>query len=416
MTNNKMQTLKGFRDFDTKKMVLRNIVIERIKKVFEKYGFDEIQTPTLEYQETLLGKYGEEAEKLMYLFSDPGERKVGLKYDLTVPTARFVATNPNLPMPFKRYQIQPVWRADKPQKGRYREIYQCDIDIIGSVSPISDAEVIAVIDEILKSLEFPEYKIRVNSRKVLFDVMKQSDIPENKWLNVIQSIDKLDKKTKEEIEQELNEKGFNKTQIDKVFDNIKNAQPDENLQQILEISRDLGTFENIVFDPTISRGLDYYTGAIFETVVTNPKIGSVTGGGRYDKLLSSLGGPDLPAVGTTIGLDRVVDVISELNLWDTPSTKTNALVVNFSNELTKECVLLSSELRSLNINTDFYNSPEKLDKQFKYADKKGIEWVVILGSDEIKENNLTIKNLKIGYQETLPKLEALEKIRESLIK
>lgn len=416
MSQNNLQTLKGFRDFDVQKMVLRNIVINKIKTVFEKYGFDEIQTPTIEYQETLLGKYGKEAEKLMYLFEDPGKRKVGLKYDLTVPTARFVANNPNLLMPFKRYQIQPVWRADKPQKGRYREIYQCDIDIIGSHSPISDAQVIAVIDEILKFLKFPEYKIRVNSRKVLFDAMKKSNIDEKDWLNVIQSIDKLDKKTKEEVFEELTKKGFSELQINKVFENLQNAQPDENLQKVLEISRDLGTFNNIAFDPTLSRGLDYYTGAIFETVVTNPKIGSVTGGGRYDKLLSALGGPDLPAVGTTIGLDRIVDVISELNLWETPKTNTNVLIVNFSNELVRDCALLSSELRSLNINTDFYDSTEKLEKQFKYADKKGIKWVVILGNDEIRENNLTIKNLSEGYQETLPKLEALEKIRASLLK
>lgn len=385
------------------KMAVRNEAIKRLREVFKKYGFEELQTPSLEYREVLLGKYGEEAEKLMYLFKDPGGRDVGLKYDLTVPLARVAASYPDLPIPFKRYQIQPVWRAEKPQKGRYREIYQCDIDTIGSSSPLSDAEIIAVINDSLEALGFTNYKIRINSRSVLFSTMEASVVPQNLWLTTIQSIDKLNKKPQEEIEKELTDKGLGSEQIRDIFDFLKKAEPDEFLKKVMGLAKKMGVKENLVFDPILSRGLDYYTGPIFESVVEEPKIGSVTGGGRYDKLLKTLGGPDLPATGTTVGLDRVCDVIEELNLWpDINPTPTKVLVTVFSKELLAQSIQVAKMLRENEINTELYpDELVKLDKQLKYADKKGVPFVVIIGPEEAESNTVTLKNLKTKEQKKI---------------
>lgn len=397
---NKLQTLKGFRDFLPQKMAIRNEAIRRLRTVFEKYGFEELQTPTLEYQDVLLGKYGAEAEKLMYLFKDPGGRDVGLKYDQTVPLARVVSQYPDLPKPFKRYVIQTAFRAENPQKGRYREFYQCDIDTVGSFSPLADAEIIAIINESLKALEFKEFRIRVNSRTVLFSIMDEANIPQNLWLSVIQSIDKLDKKTRDEIEVELAQKSLSEDQIKKVFESIKNAKPDEFLAKTMEYARKLGVKNNMVFDPAISRGLDYYTGPIYETWVTEPKIGSISGGGRYDQLLKNLGGPDLPATGSTIGLDRACDVIEELNLWPNINpTITKVLVTIFSANELNQSINLANLLRDAGINTELYpEDSAKLDKQLKYADAKSIPYVVIIGPEEVKENKVVLKNLKTKEQ------------------
>jgi histidyl-tRNA synthetase len=408
MDTTKMQTLKGFRDFLPETMVVRNEVIGKLRQIFEKYGFDEIQTPTLEYQEVLLGKYGEEADKLIYLFEDQGQRNVGMRYDLTIPLARFIANYPDLPKPFRRFQLQPVWRSDKPQKGRYREIYQCDVDIVGSPSPLSDAEILAIINDSLKTLEFPSFRIRVNSRQVLFSSMENAKVEKNMWLSAIQTIDKLDKKEKEEVEKELSEKGLANEQIKDIFTSLINAKPDQYLAQVIEIAEKLGAGDSLKFDSTLARGLDYYTGPIFESVVDKPKIGSITGGGRYDHLLKALGGPDLPAVGTTIGLDRAADVIEELHLWKNLNrTTTSVLVTVFNNNLFGESALVAANLRENGINTELYPD-EKADlrKQFKYADKKGVEWLVVIGPDEVEKNMVVLKNLKTGEQDEI-KLEKL---------
>jgi histidyl-tRNA synthetase len=395
-----LQTLKGFRDFLPAKMAIRNEVIKRLRGVFEKYGFEELQTPALEYQEVLLGKYGAEAEKLMYLFKDPGERNIGLKYDQTVPMARVVSSYPDLPKPFKRYQIQPAWRAENPQKGRYREFYQCDVDTVGSYSPLADAEIVAIINDSLKALEFTNYKIRINSRTVLFSIMDEANVPQKKWLSAIQSVDKLDKKPPEEVENELDQKGLAKEQIKKIFNSIKKAKPDDFLSRVITYAKKLGVSERLVFDPTVSRGLDYYTGPIFESVVTEPKIGSVTGGGRYDQLLKTLGGPDLPATGTTIGLDRVCDVIEELKLWpNIKPTSTKVLVTIFSPDLLDQSIKIVKNLRDENIKAELYpEESAKLDKQLKYADAKRIPFAVIIGPEEVAKNKIVLKNLKTKEQ------------------
>jgi histidyl-tRNA synthetase len=402
MSKSTLQPLKGFRDFLPDTMIIRNEAIRRVKSVFEKYGFEELQTPYLEHQDVLLGKYGAEAEKLMYLFNDPGKRPVGLRYDLTVPLARVAATHPNLIYPFKRYQIQPVWRAENTQKGRYREFYQCDVDTLGSNSPLADAEILAVIYETLQILEFPEFTIKVNSRPVLFSTMEKSGVEKDKWLDVIQSIDKLDKKSKEEVETELAQKGYPVNTIKLIFDSLDTVKPDDFLQRTIATALKLGIDEkSLVFDPHLARGLDYYTGPIFETVVTLPKIGSITGGGRYDQLLKSLGGPDIQAVGTTIGLDRACDVITELGLWkNVKSTKTDVLVTVFSQELENESLTITKHLRENGLNTEVYLSDTaRLDKQLKYADRKGINWLVVIGPEEAEKGTAILKNLKTGHQE-----------------
>ena len=389
------QTLKGFRDFLPKQMAIRNRVINTLKQVFESYGFAELATPTLEYAEVLTGKYGEEAEKLMYLFKDQGDRNVGLKYDLTVPLARVMAQYPDLPKPFKRYQIQPAFRAENTQKSRYREFYQCDIDTVGTTSLYADAEILAVISDSLKALGFTDFTIRINSRKILFGITNST--------SVLQSLDKLDKKSETEVKQELADKGLVVDEISEIFASLKSATADADLQLVMNLAQQLGVTQ-LKFDPTLVRGLDYYTGTIFETVVTQPKIGSITGGGRFDNLISSLGGPNLPAVGTTLGLDRICDVIAELNLWpDLSPTSTQILVTVFNPDLMDKSIELSIKLRRGKVAIELYPDDQtKLEKQLKYASDKGIPYVAILGPEEIAKNLVTLKNMSTGEQKQLP--------------
>lgn len=411
MDKSTFQPLKGFRDFMPEKTTVRNKVIKILKGVFEKYGYEELITPALEKQEVLLGKYGEEAEKLMYLFKDKGDRAVGLKYDLTVPLARVMSNYSEITLPFKRYQIQPVWRGDKPQKGRYREIYQCDIDIVGSKSLLADVEIVLVINDALKALGFIDFEIRINSRQVLYGIMEENSLPEEKWPTVIQTIDKLDKKDESAISVELIEKGLSKEEATSLIKSLEKAKPDEYLESVLSILAKLN-IENVVFTPTLSRGLDYYTGPIFETVVKEPKIGSITGGGRYDNLLKDLGGPDLPATGTSFGLDRICDVIEENKLWDIQKSSTKVLVSVFSNELINESLKSAKYLRDKDINCEVYPDEDaQLKKQFKYADSKEIPWVVVLGPEENEKGAITLKNMASGEQQQITLEEAAKLIK-----
>ncbi len=390
-------TLKGFRDFLPSQMAVRNYVKNICIETFELFGFQPLETPTLEYASILKGKYGEEADKLMYSFKDKGDRQVGMRYDLTVPTCR-VLSSYNLPLPFKRYQIQPVWRADKPQKGRYREFIQCDFDTFGIKSPIVDAEIIAIIYTILKKLNFQDYKIKINNRELL------KNIPNS----ILQSIDKLDKIGEKGVINELKSKGFKSDQINDTLKYIKTVQPDDYLKQVFSCLDSLDIPQKFYeFDPSMVRGLDYYTGIIFETYVKKPKIGSITGGGRYDNLVKTLGGPDIPAVGSSIGFERIVDCILELNLMpEISNTKTKIMVANFGQE--KESINLLNELRKNNIASIIYPVEEKLGKQIKYADKLDIKYIGIIGEDEAKNNSITLKNLETKEQKTLNSNQIIE--------
>jgi histidyl-tRNA synthetase len=346
----------------------------------------------------------------MYLFKDPGGREVGLKYDLTVPLARVMAQYPELPRPFKRYAIQPAFRAENTQRGRYREFYQCDFDTVGTTSPIADAEILAVISQALTALRLPNFTLRLNSRQILNQIIEKAGLSSEKAPIILQSIDKLDKKPAEEVREELSAKGLNSSQISDIFQEIKSAKPNQNLEEIISLAEKLGA-KNISFDPTLVRGLDYYTGAIFETVVTEPHVGSVTGGGRYNNLIKTLGGPDLPATGSTIGLDRICDVVRELNLWpDLAPSSTQVLITIFSSESTDLSLILARSLREASVNTELYPEEAKLDKQLKYADKKGIPFAAIIGPDEAKNNTVTLKNLQSGTQEILNQEELISKL------
>jgi len=403
MNQNKVQTLKGFRDFLPEAMAVRNYVKNLLIDTFETFGFEPIETPTLEYSSVLMGKYGDEGDKLVYSFTDNGDRQIGMRYDLTVPTAKVLAMySQTIPMPFKRYQIQPVWRAENTQKGRYREVLQCDIDTFGTNSPIADAEILAVINTVLQKLNFKTFTILINSRIVLNNILKACKITEDKN-SILQSLDKFSKIGQDGVTKELIGKNIPKAKITVLFKYIKQAQPDEYLQNVINQLKILGISKNnYQFDPTIVRGLDYYTGPIFETVVAEPKIGSITGGGRYDNLIKSLGGPDISAVGTTIGLDRIVDCITELNLLpNLPKTKTKVLFANFGDKTVNQSLKLITELRNNNIASSFYPDSDKLSKQFKYADSLGIPFVAMIGTDESKNNQVTLKNMATGKQKTI---------------
>ncbi len=415
MAKTKTQTLKGFRDFLPEEMAIRQKVIDTLKEVFESYGYEPLETPALEYSETLLGKYGEEADKMVYTFKDKGKRDIGLIYDLTVPASKILALySQKINLPFKRYQIQRIWRAEKPQKGRYREVLQCDIDTFGTTSPLADAEIIAIIYDCLKKLNFKKFTIRINSRQVLFQLMKDLGITqEKKQLSVFRSLDKLEKVKPEEVKKELENKGLSPEKINKLFSLIKSAQPDDNLKQLFDYLKNFGIEEKYYqFDPSLVRGLDYYTGPIFETYVEEPKIGSITGGGRYDKLVADLGGPNIPATGTTIGLDRICDVIKEKNLMPELSpTPTRVLVTIFSPEYLVKSMEVADKLRKADINTEVYLEPNaKLDKQLKYGDRKNIPFVIILGPEEIKRKIITLRDMKAKTQKQLTLQQLLAKV------
>lgn len=386
----KVQTLKGFRDFLPDQAQKRQYVVTLLRAIFESYGFSPLETPTLEYEEILTGKYGDEGDKLMYRFEDNGGRRVALRYDQTVPLARVVAQyKDKLPSPFKRYQIQNVWRAENTQKGRFREFLQCDIDTVGTTNSLSDAEILAVISDSYETLGFKKFTIRINDRNVF------SDLP----TRAIIAIDKLKKIGKEQVEKELDDLGLPKETLEK----LQNTPPTENLNNILTDTKRFGIPEDrIVFDPTLARGLDYYTGIIIEVEVEGYAVGSVGGGGRYDKLVGMFEKNDIPAVGFSFGFDRVMEAMEEQNLF--PEYFSNSVLVTiFSEDLIDTAIETSYKLRAMDIPTELYLDPRvKMDKQLKYADQKNIRYAIIIGPEEVKKDVVTVKNLKTRQQQQVP--------------
>ncbi len=410
-----LKTLKGFRDLLPLDTIIKQKAVESLKTTFESFGFQPLETPTIEYADTLLGKYGKSAEKLVYTFKDKGNRKVGLRYDLTVPICKVMAMYQNqLSPPFKRYQIQNVFRADKPQRGRFREFTQCDIDIFGVPSPMADGEIITTIYTALKKLGFKEFVTSINSRDILFAILERSAINDKKsQLAVLQIIDKLDKKPKEAVKEDLSKViSLDKTNI--VLKEIKKAKPNKDLEEIFEflkLSKIPSSYYK--FNPSMVRGLDYYTRAIFETSASKPKIGSITGGGRYDNLISQLGGPDITGTGTTIGLERIIETIKENNLWKNSPAKKSLLVTIFSPELKANSISLAQKLRNNNIDVELYlDANARLEKQFKYADRKNISWVAIIGPDEASKGLIVLKNLTSRSQKTLSQKELIKTLKE----
>jgi len=382
-----VQTLKGFRDFLPQEAKKRQYVIQTLKKVFESYGFEPLETPALEYKEILTGKYGDEGDKLMYTFQDNGGRDVALRYDQTVPLARVVAQYQNeLSLPFKRFQIQPVWRAENTQRGRFREFLQCDIDICGTKSSLSDAELLSLIYKAYSSLGFESFKILVNDR----------DLFKNLAQKAITIIDKIKKIGKEEVIKELQEIGVSS----EVLEELLSAQKTDSLQDIISQAVLLGVPESVlVFEPTLARGLDYYTGIIIEVEIDGYAVGSVGGGGRYDNLIGMFAGKDIPAVGFAFGFDRIMDAMEEKNLFPSSVGNDDILVTIFSPEYLEDSLSLLSTLRENNITAQIYLDPQvKMEKQLKYADQKNISYVLILGPEEKEKNRVTFKNMKTREQ------------------
>lgn len=425
---------RGMRDILPQKMLQRQYVIGEIEKVFQRFGFEPLQTPVLELRETLMGKYGEDAEKLIYdARHREGKEDLSLRYDLTVPLTRVVAMYPDLPKPFKRYQIAPVFRAERPQKGRYREFYQCDADIVGNKSMLADAEIVTMIYTVLQTLGFKSFVTKINNRKILTGIGQYAGVPNELLGGLYRSIDKLEKIGADGVREEMAKSQIPATVIDKMLDliaipsgnfgearerlgNVKIAM--EGLDELEQLAAFLGDAgvprENIQFDLAMVRGLAYYTGPIYETVVTEPKIGSLSGGGRYDELLGLFSNQSLPMTGTSFGIERIIDVMDELAMYPAKigKTVTQVLVTVFNRDLVGTAIRIANELRGAGINTELGLEFDGLGKQLKYAAAKAIPFAVIIGPDENAAQKATLRDLASGEQTLVLQSELASAIKE----
>lgn len=410
------QTLKGTRDFLPEEMAKRNYVMKIVEDTFKRFGYDTIDTPAIEYAETLLGKYGEEGSKLVYQFQDNGGRQIALRYDQTVPFARVIASNwQELPMPFKRYQISKVWRADKPAKGRYREFTQCDIDFIGTDKALADAEIAIVISQVLKNLGFKKFTIKVNDRRIINQIFRSFNVPESECEFILRTLDKLDKIGRIEVETALTTRlnpKVTKELLDLLTQRSSNNKILESLtdfnctefKSFLDFCEAYGMNDVLKIDLSLARGLDYYTGVIFEAAVEEVNVGSVCGGGRYDNLCGMFSDKKFSGTGVAFGFDRLVLGMDELGLLSKVNLSAEVLIINFE-ETIKDSLKIMKELQSYDINTELYIENAKLAKQMKYADQKGIPFVIIYGSAEKEKDEVTIKIMKTGVQKTIPRIQ-----------
>jgi histidyl-tRNA synthetase len=447
----KPNNARGTRDFGPKEMALRNYVFSIIKGHFEAFGFQSIETPAMENLSVLTGKYGDEGDQLLFKILNSGDylskvdvkdfelgskslmpkiAEKGLRYDLTVPFARFVAMNRNdIAFPFRRSQIQPVWRADRPQKGRYREFYQCDADIIGSESLVNEAELIALFQAIFSSLNLKTNLI-INSRKILAGIVDTIGA-NNLFVSFAVAIDKLDKIGWDSVGLELEENGFSQVQIDslqKLFSfqgdntakikmlndffgkNVVGQQGLTEIRSVIELSS-LNGYDNsnVIFDFKLARGLSYYTGLIYEGKAVDLPFGSIVGGGRYDNLTEAFGLPNMSGVGISFGIERVIDVMRELNLFPDIQLSASKLLITYFDENGQVlAVQMANELRKANIPTEVYPDIAKIKKSFEFADKKGIPFVGVIGEQEIKDNSVSLKDMKNGEQRVLSISELIQ--------
>ena len=458
MASIKPSVPKGTHDFSPTEMVRRNFIFETIKGVFRKYGYQQIETPSMESLSTLTGKYGDEGDKLIFKILNSGDfwtdaetkkaktegfdfssktltpviSEKALRYDLTVPFARYVVMHQNeITFPFKRFQVQPVWRADRPQKGRYREFYQCDADVVGSASLLNEAEFVLIYDEALSKLGLRDFTIKINNRKILSGIAEIIDKADN-IVDLTVAIDKLDKIGFDGVIKELLERGFSDTDIARIKPIIllegSNSAKLESLRKSLstsvaglmgcdEIETVLNYLESskskvakVELDITLARGLNYYTGAIFEVKTNEVAMGSIGGGGRYDDLTGMFGLKGLTGVGISFGADRIYDVMEELNLFPEASNQTTKLLICcFDKEGERFAFPVLQELRAKDINAELYPSGAKLKKQLDYANSKNIPFTIIVGSEEIESGLLTIKNMTTGEQEKLTIEQILRK-------
>jgi len=445
---------KGTRDFTPQEMANRNYIFNTIKDVFRLYGFQQIETPAMENLSTLMGKYGEEGDKLLFKILNSGDfmnglsddellgrnsvkltnkiSEKGLRYDLTVPFARFVVQNRDkISFPFKRYQIQPVWRADRPQKGRYREFYQCDVDVVGSDSLLNELELIQIVDEVYRRLKI-NVVIKINNRKILSGIAEIIGEAE-KITDITVAIDKMDKIGLEKVNEEIASKGISKEAIDKLQPILKLsgtnsekliqlktvlASSEIGLKGVSELETIFGLCEamkvetKIDLDLTLARGLNYYTGAIFEVKALDVEMGSITGGGRYDNLTGVFGMEGVSGVGISFGADRIYDVLNTLNLYPETSTEqTQILFVSFGEKELLYSLPWLQSLRGKGINAEIYPEPAKMKKQMSYADNKRIPYVAIVGETEMNEGKVMLKNMKSGEQ----KLSSLEEVISQIL-
>lgn len=436
---------KGTRDFSPGEMIKRNYIFDTIKNVFKLYGFQPIETPAMENLSTLTGKYGEEGDKLLFKILNSGDflsgvtdgelnqknsikltnkiSEKGLRYDLTVPFARYVVQYQNeITFPFRRYQIQPVWRADRPQKGRYREFYQCDVDVIGSQSLLNEVELVKIIDDVFNKLGI-RVVVKMNNRKILAGIAEIIGEPD-RIVDITVAIDKLDKIGLEKVNDELAEKGIPKAAIGKLRPILlMTGTNEEKLVQIEEVISgseigmrgisemrtifnylaDVNLGVEVELDLTLARGLNYYTGAIFEVKSKDVQIGSVTGGGRYDDLTGIFGLPGVSGVGVSFGADRIYDVMEQLNLFTGESTSTTQILfTNFGSKEELYCLQMLTKLRGAGISAELYPEPDKMKKQMNYANRKNVKFVALAGETEIAEGMVTLKRMDTGEQSKIP--------------
>ncbi|HYC80079.1 MAG TPA: histidine--tRNA ligase [Candidatus Binatia bacterium] len=404
------QVLKGFRDYLPQEQIARRKIINKISEVYERFGFAPMETPALESFELLKGKIGED-EKLIYKFEDNGGREVALRYDLTVPLARVIANNPELPKPFKRYQVGNSFRAENTQKGRFREFTQCDIDVIGSTSKIADAEIIATMAAAYRALEIGEVLLKYNNREIIDQTLTELGVTKNKVATFMRWVDKIDKIGEKKVAAGLKEEGLPEI-LDSYVEKIKDKASEYN-KEMQNILSSYGV-TNIEFDPFLMRGLDYYTGIIFEFVLKDkPEFGSVGGGGRYDSLIEKISGVDMPAVGGSIGLDRMFAALQDAGLI-APQTAAEVIILNQDDAFTAEYLNMATNLRASGVDCEFYFEPAKLDKQFKYAEKKNIQVAVIYGSEEAKKKKVNIKNLAEKKQVTVDMEDLVTEVKSML--
>lgn len=446
---------KGTRDFGPLQMARRNFILDTIKDTFRLFGFQQLETPAMENLSTLTGKYGDEGDQLLFKILNSGDflkdvakedldmgagkvlpkvAEKGLRYDLTVPFARYVVMNRNdISFPFKRFQIQPVWRADRPQKGRYREFYQCDADVVGTDSLLCEVEIIGMIKRVFGQLGINDYSIKVNNRKILTGISEVIG-EAGRESELCVAIDKLDKIGWEKVQEELVQRHFNSqaiTQLTPII-NLKPGNREKieflqtflakseiglkginELEEVLSLLQNYGENEaHVDFDVVLARGLTYYTGAIFEVKVHGVSIGSVSGGGRYDNLTGVFGLPGVPGVGFSFGVDRIYDVMEELGLFPSDSLDgTKVLLCHFDQKGFEYGLSLLGELRKAGISAELYPDTGKIKKQLDYANKKQIAFAMVLGDDEINQKKVSLKDLKSGSQETLELAEAIAKIK-----
>jgi histidyl-tRNA synthetase len=444
----KVQIPKGTRDFTPNIMFRRNYIFKIVKSNFERYAYSPIETPAMENLDTLTGKYGEEGDRLIFKILNSGDflsksninenitskllskeiTEKALRYDLTVPFARFVVNNKNdITFPFKRYQMQNVWRADRPQKGRFREFYQCDADVIGSNSLLNEIELIQLCDDIFTDLKVPNIKILINNRKILAAMIEMMSASEF-FDDFVIILDKLDKIGLEKVEDELIKIGVPKNKLS-ILNNFLNITDIDKLTNLLgdskigvigvqELKYIMKNIENLnlksselKFDVTLARGLDYYTGSILEVKSQDVNIGSIAGGGRYDDLTSVFGLDDVSGVGISFGIDRIYLVMEELGLFPKDiDLSTQVMFVNFGEKESLYCLSLLKELRNYNISAELYPSLVKIKKQMTYADNKGVQFVIMIGEDEMKSNTLSVKDMSSGEQNNLTLTQFIKKI------